>query len=298
MKFKDAIGTNAKTKMVKWINEHIEGKHNKFLVLYGVSGNGKTFLTKLLAKEADMEIFLIEPESVTTEEELNNVLKGINSAFEPRLILIDDYDYFANKFQKKLQEVPKITSFPVVYTSSKWVFDGAFLNGATIIKMKKPLTSELRDFLMKLGADYDIADKLATESKSIRSAILSLQNNVVNDLTRDLQTRSKTLQDLKLRTLEDKLTRVNIKFLFESVRSYNADSLKLMLELAEYDYKIMARFAEIDPYLINNAPINMDNVELKQRIKRNNKKKEVVKMKSPKVVEKKPKSFTSIDSFM
>ena len=298
MKFKDAIGTNAKIKIVKWINDYIDGKHNKFLVLYGQSGNGKTFLIKLLAKEAGMEVFTIEPENVNTQEDLNTVIKSINSSFGERLILVDDFDFLKPKFRKKLQEIPKISKYPVVFTSSSWIYDSSFLKDAVVVKLKKPLTSELRQFLIKLGADYDTADKIASESKSIRSAILSLQNNTVNELTKDLQTRYKTLEDLKSRKLEENINRSNIKWLFNSIRGYNDSALKLMLELAEYDYKIMANFQEIDSFIVNNMSAPVEDVELKQVFKNN--KKSVVKMKPPKVVKEKKKenNFTSIDKFL
>jgi replication-associated recombination protein RarA len=298
MKFKDAINTNAKTKLVKWINEYIDGKHNKFLVLYGQSGNGKTFLIKLLAKEAGMEVYTIEPENITSIEDLNNVIKGINSAFDERLILIDDFDLFKKKYMKKLEEIPEISNYPVVFTSSAWVYNSTFLKDAVVIKLKKPLTSELRQFLIKLGADYDSADKIASESKSIRSAILSLQNNAINDLTRNLLTRSDKLQKLNSRKFEEKINRQSIKWLFESIRGYDDSSLKLMLELAEYDYKIMANFQEIDEFIVNNMSSPVEKVQLKQRFKSKNAKKPVIKMKSPKLIKKKENNFTSIDKFL
>jgi len=299
MKFSDAINTNAKTKLVKWINEYIDNKHNKFLVLYGQSGNGKTFLIKLLAKEAGMEVFLIEPENITSMEDLNNILKGINSAFDERLILIDDFDLFKKTYRKKLEEIPEISRYPVVFTSSTWVYNSTFLKDAVVIKLKKPLTSELRQFLVKLGADYDLAEKIASESKSIRSAVLSLQNKTVNELTRDLQTRRDVLEDLKSRKLEEKVNRKSVEWIFESIRGYDRSALQLMLELAEYDYKIKANFQEIDEFVVNNMSAPIEKVELKQRFKNNNKKnKPVIKMKSPKIVDEKKKNFTSIDEFL
>jgi len=294
MKFNDAINNNAKAKLVAWINDYTSKKHNKFLVLYGKSGNGKTLFITLLAKEAGMELFTIAPENVTTQEELNTILKSINSSFGQRLVLVDDFDFFKTSIQKKLQEIPSLSNYPVVYTSSTWVYDSKFLKDAVVVKIKKPLTSELTKLLIKMGADVDQAEKIATESKSVRSAILSLQNQTVNELTKEVKTKYKILDDLKSREHQEKVNRQSVKWLFKSIRGYNEDALKVMLEFAEYDYKIMSQFQEIDPFIVNNMLAPIEKVELKQRLKKNDKKASV-KFRETK---KQDNNFTSIDNFL
>lgn len=300
MKFKDIIGINTKSKLVKWINDYIDGKTDKYLILYGQSGNGKTFLTKMLAKEAGMEVFIIEPENVNSQDDINNIIKGINSSFNERLILIDDYDYFNSKYRTKLSDIPKISNYPIVYTSSTWCFDSNFLKDGLLIKLKKPLTSELRKFLMdNYGADYDTADKLASESKSIRSAILGLGNNTTNDLVRDIQTNYKTLQDLKERRLQGFVDRTNINWLYNSIRGYNGSALAVMLEFAEYDYKIKSNFETIDPFVVNNMKAPIEDVTFKQVFKiPNNNNKKPKKEEKKVVIKNQDKKFTSIDSFI
>jgi len=308
MKFKEAIGNNTKEKLSKWINDYIDGKPTKFVVLFGQSGNGKTFFIKLLAKEADMDLYIIDPESVTTVEDINNAIKGLNSAFEEKIILVDDFDYFTESFRKKLEEIPKIAKYPVVFTSSSWVFNKKFLEDGFVIKVDRFLKSELTNFLINnYNIDHDFAEKLADESKSIRSAILSLENKKVNTLTRSLQTRAKTLQDIKQRRLQDNINMTNIKWLFRSIRGYSSSALSVMLAFAEYDYKVTTRFQEIDPFLVNNMQAPIEKVELRQVFDNHNNKKvvkkKVIKIEKPKVKEivkesKKEKKFATIDDFL
>jgi len=296
MKFKEALNINAKSKIATWYNDYKDDKHKKFLVLIGNSGNGKTFLPTLLAEEAGIGIFLVEPENVSTSDDINNVIKGINSSFGDRLILVDDFHLFKKNIRKKLQDIAKISIYPVIYTSAIWCFDSNFLKGATIVKLQKPLTSELRGLLIKLGADYDLAEKIAKNSKSIRSAIMSLQNKSVNELTKEMQTTYSKLQDLRKRKFDENINRSSIKWIFESIRGYGSSSLQLMLELAEYDYKIMAQFQEIDPFIVNNMSAPVEDVELKYRFRKKDAKGESkIKLREEK---KKTKNFATIDDYL
>jgi len=79
----------------------------KYMFLYGSSGNGKSYLPKLLANSFEVELFKITPLDIQSTADLNEIIKSINigtlSGKKRKIVLIDDIDEYNNRYKMGLQ---------------------------------------------------------------------------------------------------------------------------------------------------------------------------------------------------
>lgn len=298
------VGSNARNQAKFWLNEFFDGVASKGIVIfYGVSGNGKTILAKLLAEAYDVELFSICPFDIKGEDSLNDFIKSLNSkplTKEKKIVLIDDIDDFSIRYRKKLLGVSSV--YPIIYTTKnlhKDTLSDEFKSKCQIIKVKKPLTSEIIDHL-KTRCSFPIEkiDEIAKKSKSVRSAELSIYNESINELINPPDTYSQMITEMKQRCLTKTVNRDNIKTIFRSIKGYDEDSLKVREKLAEMDFRIKYKYEEIDPWFVNNMIEPIEDVIEYKDYKRNNKKKpkKVVRETVEKIPEK--KKMVSIDDFI
>jgi len=301
------IGFNAKSQSTEWLNEFFHGNESKGkAIFYGQSGNGKTLLAQLLSESYDTELLSICPFDIKGEENLNDFIKSVNSKSlfsKGKIILIDDIDEFQSKYRNKLLKITSI--YPIIYTTktmSDDILPSDFKNECEIIKKFKPLTSELIEHLKsKCSLPEDKIDEIAKNSKSVRSAELSILTECNNDLRNPIETYSQLIYDLQHRCLTQTVNRDNIHTIFRAVKGYDKDSLAVMKKLAELDFRIKYQYEEIDPWFINHMIEPIDKVIEYQEYKgkkNNNKKqpKKDVKERVEKTPEK--KKIVSIDDFL
>jgi len=298
------IGYKSKEQSTRWLNEFFHGEAKKGkAIFYGQSGDGKTLLAQLLSKSYDVELFSICPFDIKGEDNLNDFIKSLNSkplTKEKKIILIDDIDEFQSRYRNKLLKVTSI--YPIIYTTKtlgRDVISNEFKSECQIIFIK-PLTSELIEHLKsKCSLPIEQIDEIARKSKSVRSAELSILTECINDLRDDIGTYGKLIYDLQQRCLTQTVNRDNIKTIFDSIKSYDKDSLKVMERLADFDFRIRYKYEEIDPWFVNNMTEPIDRVVEKKEFKNSNNKKKPKKEVKERV-EKTPekKKSISIDDFI
>ena len=266
----DFIGNKeAISKVGNWLNAcyHNEIRETNYIVLQGNSGNGKTELVLLLANSFDVALFRINPSDIENQQDLNDFIKSVNittlEGKKHKLILIDDLDDYSKDYQKKLYELPLISKHPIIYTCKTSYFDKDFLKEGMYVKLKKPLTSELLEYLKTISnLPEDKLKEIALESKSVRSAILSVKNASVNELLNPNVTKWESLRSINERKLTEPINRENINFIFKSIKGYDKNALAVMLRFADFDYRIKAKFEEIDPYFVNEMKEPIEKVKL------------------------------------
>ena len=292
-----------------------------YAILFGSSGNGKSYLPTILAKEFGVELFHITPLDMASNDNLNNVIKSINSATldnaKFKLILIDDIDTYSNfpiRYKSRLIEVGKMSKNPVIYTSgtyslpfnasdsmkeqwSNFIKDSLKkvtrnLEGRIIwsklLKIEKPSIDDLFNYLKSISKLPDDTLRIIAEgSKSVRSAILSIYNVSVNDLTKGIAIKGDILKSIMHRQLDEPLTRENIDYIFKAIRGYDKNAFDVMMKFAEFDYQMKSKFKkakfnlEIDPIFVNEMKEPVDKVKFVPRFdkKDNDDKKEEVQKK-------------------
>jgi len=302
----DFVGFNAKSKSTKWLNEFFHGNGSKGkAIFYGQSGNGKTLLVRLLSKSYDTELLCICPFDIKGEDNLNNFIKSVNSKSlfsKGKMVLIDDIDEFQSGYRKKLLKITSI--YPIIYTTKslgKDIIPEEVKRESQIVFIKKPLTSEIIEHLKsRCSLPMDKIEEIAKNSKSVRSAELSIYNECINEMINPMETYNQLIYDLKQRCLTQTVNRDNIHTIFRSIKGYDKDSLSVMEKIAEMDFRIKYQYENIDPWFINHMiePIDkvIDYQEYKSKNNNKKKPKKEVKEKVEKTPEKKKK--LSIDDFL
>jgi len=264
------------------------GKIKNYCILHGTSGCGKTYLAELLAKEYKIDLLHITPLDINSREDINNFIKSVNikALFggDFKLILIDDIQEYRYVYRKELYNIglEGRSNHPIIYTSrnlSKTPYDfmKSGLNTNEVrkgIKILRPTENDIYKYLKTFDSDLpdDVLMKISKESKSVRSAVLSLQNSEVNDMINPVQTKYERLNSIKNRDLQEDLDIAMIWYTFNSIRGYDSNSLKVMKIFADFDWRInkyrtITQYAQdpIDKYFINNMLEPIEKVELKYR---------------------------------
>lgn len=275
------IGNEETVKIIgDWLSAYYNNPKNvsnKYAIIFGNSGNGKTFLVSILAKLYRVELFYITPDDVTNELDANNIYKSINlktlDNTTNKLILIDDVDEITeSSFKELMFSVPKMSIYPVIYTSKSYYLQKEFIDGSLkkivldnkghvkkteLLKVVKPLTSILEEYLKRkaerigVKVSDEVLHDIALNSKSVRSAELSLYNQVVNDVLNPEKTKYELLKSISARKLQEPLTRENINMIFKSIKGYDENALRVMLKFAEFEYRIRVKNEDIDPLFVN-----------------------------------------------
>jgi len=277
MKLEDFVGNfNKKEELVNWLNEFFHDKvesTKRYAIIFGISGNGKTLLPRLLADAFETELFVINPLDIKNNNDIYNVIKSLNlQSFThlKKIILIDDINEFADMYRKKLLGITSV--YPIIYTCDTIAFlDPDFKNAGLRIKLKKPITSKLVEHLKKKANSMDIkisdekVEMIARQSTSVRSAENSLYTALVSGLSKPYKTHEDILKTISKRCFNRHLTRDNIHWIFNSIRGYDEKTLSVMKRFAEFDYRIKVQFEQVDPYFINNMVEPIEDIVFEKR---------------------------------
>lgn len=261
-------------------------KHNfkhptakKTAIIYGDSGNGKTCICEYFAEKMDLELFRFTPVDIENEKDYYNIVKSVNAdtfSEKRKLVVIDDIDDFSAKYAKRLKkELVEISKYPVVFTCSEKPKYSEFTKQSILVRVMKPLVSEIVKHLRET-LDVSLSDdelrEIVQKSTSFRSAVLSAQSSMVNDLLIPYQTKYEILRDIKNRKLKEPLTRQNIWWIFNSIRGVDDNAYAVLRKFAEFDYLIRTKHIEIDSFVVNNLREPIDKITWKQhyRFRKNN----------------------------
>ena len=294
---KDLLGNQETISvLVDWLNIYYHQPTKEipnYAILFGSTGNGKTYIPTVLAKEFGVERFRITVDDIKSNEDFNQIIKSINMATldgaKHKLILVDDVDAFQSKYQTRLFEIGKISKNPVIYTSStfslpfnasdfmkeKWAEfikdslkkvarspEGRII-WSKLLKIEKPTVDDLFGYLKSISKlPDDTLRMIAEKSKSVRSAVLSTYNIAINDLTDGIATKGDLLKSITKRQLDEPLTRENIDFIFKAIRGYDDNAFKVMKKFADFNYRIKAKYEEIDPIFVNEMEEPIEKIKL------------------------------------
>jgi hypothetical protein len=280
MSIKDFVGNlNEVQSLYDWLNGFYNHfKNSNYVLLIASSGNGKSFLPKLLSQEFESELFEIQPSMITSSNDMNNILKSINISsldYKRKLILIDDFDEFHFSYKKDLCSIPEISKYPVIFTSKSFDFPQELKyhsekgpKNKWYHILKKPSVTELSDFLQKEYAiDSEEAKKIATSSKSVRSAILSTKNKSINTLLSEEQSPWDIVRSIQRRELKVPLNITNFRWIYKSLRGPAKwgtihDFEKVMKKFSEFNYRIKVKHEEIDPFFVNSMEEPIEKVHM------------------------------------
>jgi len=137
------------------------------------------------------------------------------------------------------------------------------------------LTSELLEYLKSINnkIPIEVLDKIAKESLSVRSAILSMKTQSINSLNKPEETLGDLFRAVTNRKLNRDLDRHDVQRLFSSIDGYNINCLKVRKKFAEFDYRCCCKYETIDSFFINNMVEPIEKVKFEYKSKNNNKKK-------------------------
>lgn len=305
MELNDFVGKQSDIQFFyNWLRSFYRGNtETNYAIIIGRSGNGKTLLLKLLAKELEAELFRVHPLSVESKEDLDSIIKSINLDsldHKRKLILIDDMDEYHSNYKKGLFFIPEISRYPVVYTSKEFMFpqnirEGSFKTkkGAYYFGLPKPTTNSLLEYLKTKQSNLSETEfrTIAEESKSVRSAILSLRNKTVNTLVSEEQSRYEIIDSIRERRLKVPITRKNFRWIWESIQGAKsiADLDAVMTKFADFNFRIYAQNEDIDPFFVNNMKEPVERIMWQYKFERKKKTERKRKVEPKKVKSEKPK---------
>jgi len=288
---KDFVGNEIQVhKICNWLNKLYHNEKNdisNYAIIHGFSGNGKSFLVELLANDFNVELFKITPFELNSETNLNNFIKSINiktlTGKKNRLIFIDDFDEFDWKYRKKLYDIPDISIYPVIYSTKTFSIDKnfyQFYKKALTISLSKPRMGDMIKYIKnKLPFYYDKTkvEQILKESNSFRSAVLSVYNMSVNNLTNPTVSKQSFISSVNRKVTNKNLTSNDVKLIFDSIRGYDINSMKVMMKFAEFDYRLKGKFERtegesypaIDKFFVNNMKEPINKIGLKYVYKNN-----------------------------
>ena len=264
--------------ITNWLNDYYHQTSDiipNYCIITSASGNGKTFLVNLLAKDFGVELFAITPLDAT---KIDDIIKSINimplDGSKYKLILVDDIDEFPVNVRKKLYEIGNISKHPIIFTAKSTSFPVEFIEGSLkrnkntkqLIRLEKPLDEDLLKHLKTISnLGTPILEKIAKESKSMRSAILATYNQSPNEVSNPSLQLREYLASIKARKLTKSLDRGDIGFLFSCIQGYDSNALDVMKRFANFDYRNKVQYQKIKPYFVNNMIEPISQIQLQYK---------------------------------
>ena len=285
--------------LIDWVNEFFYEKTDKtkpYVIIHGPSGNGKTYLVECIAKDYKVDLLRFTMDEMEDRDDIDTIekslnLQSINTENLSKIILIDDVQDLKDKkhvhLLKKLYTLHETCKYPLIFiTNDIKGLDEDFVSDGLVLKIQRPLTSEIKEYLdeksIELNIKCDCIEEIARESISIRTALQGLlmgrpiiKNNPLNSISRNLKLMSR-------RSLQEDLTYPTMVAAFRSIKDINIRNYELMKAFCEFDEIWHVNFFKnkdrtLDAFFINHMPEAIEIV------------KSEYKEKEKKVKEKKPK---------
>ena len=289
---------------VKALSDWLEGWYHKscyeppYVLLFSSSGNGKTFLVNLFAQEMNLDLQTIDADDITSQEEMNNVIKSLNLrkfSGRQKMILVENYD----EIKKEIQEVWKISNYPIIYTTYKYPrSDVDFKHGGLFLTLEKPLpyhiTKLMEEELQKfnLTLPKELIEKIANESTSVRSALNSCLTKSLNESLKSFVSIYKKIEQLSKRGLHNDINEFELKEFFNAIQGF--DDLEVRERFCQLNLMFKQMWKEeVDCLLLNKMREPLEKVEFEYKKKKETKKESKVEKTEHKKVEPPP----SIENF-
>jgi len=281
-----------------WIKAFFNGSSDKYVLLSGSVGNGKTYTVEQLAKEHQLDFLRYTPDDFNNSENINNIEKSLNlqsiNSTKKKLVVFDDIQYIRNK--RQLYKLYKTSIYPVIYiTGSLQKLDKDFIAEALRCQIRKPFTFQLRKILeqeaKKRNLDCKNIFDIAQQCKSIRTAIQSLYLDCPIEKHRYEDNYYNNINLMSQRVLNDNVSWFVLNGAFKNIKPVTNESLVLMHELSYFDYVVHYLHFKDKRKLLNKIFFNsLPNIELvqfdKNSFKKQKSKKKKEKQKEEKVVHK------------
>ena len=277
----------------EWIKEffHSKTKDTKpYAIIHGPSGNGKTYLVECIAKDYKVDLLRFTADDMEDKDCIDDIekslnLQTINTENLSKIVLIDDIQDLKNK--KRLYTLYETCNYPLIFiTNDITGLDMDFIDEGLSLRLKRPLTSEIKEYLDEKSIELNIKcvciEEIARESISIRTALQGLRmgrpiikNTPMNNISTNLKLMSR-------RVLQEDLTYPTMVAAFRSIKDINIRNYELMKAFCEFDEIWHVNFFKnkdrtLDAFFINHMPEAIELV------------KSEYKEKEKKVKEKKPK---------
>jgi len=187
----DFIGNSTAVEEIKqWAEDWLEGRKRKPLLLYGVTGVGKTAIVKVLVNEYGFELLELNASDDRDAKKIEKIagLASVSKTFsgKMRLILFDEIDGLYKVDRGGAGAVVKILKqnpCPIILTCNDlWTQKlSPIRSHCEKIQFKKVHYATVAKLLQKIASkegidlSYDLAKKIALNAGDVRSAINDLQ---------------------------------------------------------------------------------------------------------------------------
>jgi hypothetical protein len=286
-----------------WLDGWYHSANHKppYALLYGQSGNGKTFLIKLLADTFDVDLHIIDADNIREKEDMDLVVKSLNltklNGKESKLVLVENYDEILYKGQ--LFDFYKICDYPIIYTTCKYPkTDVEFKNGGLYLKLEKPRTSQLVELMQircqKLGIQVDESklEQIAKKSVSVRAALNSCFTLLSNESLEAYVSIYEKIKSLSNRGLSQDIQYPDLISFYRALQGYGEDEFLIRLRFCWFDFMFKGMWKEtVDAFLVNKMREPLEKVEFEYQKKNGFKKESKVEKK------KEPERVATIESW-
>jgi len=296
MSLKNYIGNSKSVKSVYyWLKAYMYGYKQyiePYVILYGGSGNGKTFLTKCLAEEYNLDLLLFNADDF---DNINDIEKSINlqsiNSRNKKLVVFDDIRYIRNK--RRLYKLYETSNYPVIYIIDNLSkIDKDFIGEGFVLQIKRPMHFEMRKILEPKVAELNIECKnlydISEKCKSVRTALQSILLDYIIEKAPSGDSNYTNVKLMSNRVLREDISWLALKIAFDNIKPINNESLAVMQELSYFDYVVHYLHFKDKRKLLNKIFFNsLPNIELvKPEYKKKEFKKKEKKKKEEQVVHK------------
>lgn len=326
MMYLESYKGNEKTvsALIDWLNGFFhefcyagtEEKIKPYVILHGTSGNGKTCLIEWFAKDYKVDLLRFTMDDFSDvagikmiEKSLN--LQSIETVNLSKIVLIDNIEDLKDKkyahLLKRLYTLYETCNYPLVYiVDDLHGLDSEFIGNGLVLKVEKPITSEIVKLLnekaKELNIKCDCIEEIARESHSVRTALQGLLIGRPIIKNSPLNSISSNLKLILQGSLKKDLNYPTLVALFRGIKEYDLKSYQLRERLCQLDEIWHIEFFKdkertLDPIFINNMEnIDIIKLEYKEREKKAKepKKKKEENPPDPPVVEQKPEQNISV----
>lgn len=181
-----------------WADSWSKGLKQKPLLFYGITGNGKTCLSLLVAKAKQWDLFELNASDLRNKDAIERLCgaAAFNSTFSgrPRLVLLDEVDGLQSIDRGGYEAITKIlreSENPVILTANDIYADqkmGQIRKLCDCLQFKKINYLSITKFLRRIASNEGVVEegealKLLARNASgdLRSAILDLQCLALDD---------------------------------------------------------------------------------------------------------------------
>jgi len=205
---KDMYGQSSAVEELKSFIQNYKKQKKKAMLLYGLTGTGKTSSVYAAANELDLELLEVNASDFRTEEQLNltvgNASQQRSLFFKQKIILVDEIDGIAGREDRggiaTLQKLIETTSYPLILTAND-PWDSKFSGLRKVCVMVEFQELDFKD-MVEILKKICSEEKVKADDETLKTLARRAGGDLRGAIT-DLQTLSSEKKEIDRAALDE-----------------------------------------------------------------------------------------------